>query len=53
MLKTTMRTTRIKLWVLQAARDPRNLTSTENKRIDGCRSWKDASNASFRSSRAV
>ena len=53
MLKTTIRTTRKKPWALQPARDPRNLTSTENKMMDGYRSWMDASNASFWTGRAV
>lgn len=47
MLKTTIRTTRMKPLALRTERDPRNLTSTENKRIDGCRSCMDASNASW------
>lgn len=39
--------------VPSAARDPSNLTSTDNKTTDGCRSWMDASNASFWPSREV
>lgn len=53
MLKITVTTTRMNPWLLQAARDPRNLTLTENTKMDECRSWVDASNAFFWTSRAV
>lgn len=53
MLKITVRTTRMNPWFLQAARNPRNLTSTENTRMDECMSWMDAFNPFFWTRRAV